>query len=303
MDAMLSWGLDIVRSVQVIASPVMTALMKAVSTLGTEWFYMAALSLVYWCVDRRRGARIAVVFLFSNFLNLWAKTIFAQPRPYQLDPKVGMAEEVTYGLPSNHAQGATVFWGTAARLFRKPWGLVLAIILPLIIGFSRVYLGVHFPTDVFAGWLLGAAIVAVDAFLGDRISAFIGSLDLRIKALAVAVIAFVMNALYPSDMSISALFLGSLLGFLLAEKEADFSVEGALGQRILRWLVGMAGALAIYLGLKLLFPGPGSDLYVLLRFVRYALVGAWFGFGAPWAFLRLKLARPAGGAAGAVKAG
>jgi hypothetical protein len=296
MDAILSWGLDLVRSIQTIANPTMTFVMKALSTLGTEWFYMAALSLVYWCVDRRRGMRIGVVFLFSNFLNLWIKTIFAQPRPFQLDPSVGMASEVTYGLPSNHAQGAVVFWGRAALLFRKPWGLVLAILLPLAIGFSRVYLGVHFPTDVMVGWLLGAVIVALDAVIGDRLEALAHRLNMRVKALVVAVVALGMNVLYPSDTSISGLFLGALLGFLLTEKYADFSVDGGLGQRILRWLLGMGGALVVYLGLKAVFPGPGTELYDLLRFVRYGLVGAWFGFGAPWLFLRLKLAPEARGA-------
>jgi membrane-associated phospholipid phosphatase len=292
MDGMLSWGLDLIRSVQQIASPVLTIVMKGITTLGTEWFYLAALPLVYWCVDRRRGIRVGVLFLFSSFLNQWFKNLFTQPRPFELDPAVGLANETSYGLPSGHAQSSVVFWGAIAPLFRKPWGLVLAIFLPLVIGFSRIYLGVHFPTDVFAGWLIGGVIVAIDAIFGDRIEAFLRKQSLRIKAFGAAAIALVMNFLDKTDTSIAGIFLGASLGFLFAEKYAAFEAKGKIGQKILRYVVGLAGAAVIYLGLKAVLPGQGSELYALCRFLRYALVGAWIGIGAPWLFLKLRLAEP-----------
>lgn len=292
MNGILAWGLDLIRTVQQVASPALTVVMKAITVLGTEWFYLAALPLIYWCVDRRRGIRIGLLFLFSSFLNLWFKDLWAQPRPFEFDASVGLASETSYGLPSGHAQGSIVFWGSASPLFRKPWGLLLAIVLPLVIGFSRIYLGVHFPTDVFAGWLIGGALVAVDAIFGDRISGFLGKQSFRVKAVAIALIALAMNFLDQRDTSIAGIFLGAGLGFLLAEKYAAFEARGGLGAKVLRYLVGLAGAAVIYLGLKAILPGQGSELYALCRFLRYALVGAWIGFGAPWVFLRLRLAEP-----------
>ena len=302
MEGILSWGLELIRDVQQMASPSLTVIMKAITALGTEWFFLASLPLVYWCVDRRRGARIGVIFLCSSFLNLWFKDLFTQPRPFELDPAVGLAHETSYGLPSGHAQGAVVFWGTVAPLFRKPWGLVLAIVLPLVISFSRIYLGVHFPTDVFAGWLIGGMIVAIDAIFGDRISAFLSKQSFRIKAVGAAALALAMNFLDKNDTSISGVFLGAALGFLLADKYAAFEARGPAGKRVLRYLVGLAGAAVIYLGLKAILPGKGEELYALCRFLRYALVGAWIGFGAPWAFLKLRLADPSPAAAPAVAA-
>jgi membrane-associated phospholipid phosphatase len=292
MNGILAWGLDLIRTVQQIANPALTVVMQVITALGTEWFYLAALPLIYWCVDRRRGIRVGLLFLFSSFLNLWFKDLWTQPRPYEFDSSVGLAHETSYGLPSGHAQGSVTFWGAAAPLFRKPWGLVLAILLPLVIGFSRIYLGVHFPTDVFAGWLIGGAIVTVDAIFGDRISAFLGKQALRTKAIAMALIALAMNFLDMRDTSIAGIFLGAGLGFVLAEKYAAFEAKGRLGAKILRYLVGLAGAAVIYLGLKAVLPGQGEPLYALCRFLRYALVGAWIGLGAPWVFLKLRLAGP-----------
>ncbi len=290
MDSMLAWGLDIVRLTQRAATPALTFLMKGFTALGSEWFYFAILPLVYWCVDRRRGARLGLVFFVSSFLNLWLKDLCAQPRPYELDPKLGMAHEASYGLPSGHAQGTTVFWGLVARDIARPWGVLLAVFLPLVVGVSRVYLGVHFPTDVFAGWALGLVILAADAVLGERAERGLARLDLRVKAGLVAAIAFAMNALDMRDTSVSGAFFGVGLGFVFAPRLAAFSAKGQLAQRLLRYILGLAVAACLYVGLKAVFPGAGSELYALFRFVRYGALGAWVSLGAPWVFLRLGLA-------------
>jgi len=57
-----------------------------------------------------------------------------------------------------------------------------------------------------------------------------------------------------------------------------------------RFLIGAIGLLGLYLGLSYIFPGEGEPLYAVMRFVRYTLVGLWVGLGAPWLFLKLRLA-------------
>jgi uncharacterized membrane protein YGL010W len=73
-----------------------------------------------------------------------------------------------------------------------------------------------------------------------------------------------------------------------------FNAGGAVWKRILRFVLGLVGVLVFYLGLDLLFgliaPDAQTLLPFVLRYVRYTLVGAWVSFGAPWLFIRLKLA-------------
>jgi hypothetical protein len=132
-----------------------------------------------------------------------------------------------------------------------------------------------------------------------------------------------MNGLHPEDSSLAALFLGFGGGYSLMLHSFPFSARGPVNGRppafwmyAARYVLGLAGAGAIYLGLRLLFPGEGSLLsgipgwggdtafYDLGRFIRYALVGLWASVGAPRLFLTLGIAggtgeAPASGVTGA----
>jgi membrane-associated phospholipid phosphatase len=290
MDPILAWGLDVVRGVQTAMNPALTAVMRGLSVAGAELCFLVILPLVYWCVDKRRGLRMGVLVFLSEGVNARLKLAFAQPRPYQLDPAVGLSQEPTYGLPSGHAQRSVVIAGKTAPLFKKPWGLVVAIAFPLLVGLSRVYLGVHFPTDVFAGWALGALFLALDFLFGDRIERLASKLRESLALAIVTAVALFLNLLTGTDAMISGAFFGFAGAAVYARKSAPFSVDGSLGKRALRFLVGIASVALIYVLPKLALAGIEAGGPPIWRFARYALVGAWVSLGAPWLFMRLGLA-------------
>lgn len=292
MEAMIAWGLDVIRAVQTIEGPILTAAMRAITQLGSEYFYLVALPVLFWCVDARFGLRFGAVFLASSFLNSWLKVILSVPRPYTIDPAVGLAHETSLAMPSGHAQGSATFWGLLGPKIKRPWGLILALAVPLLVGFTRVYLGVHYPSDVLMGWALGWGIALAWLFYGPRVEALIGKAPLRAKLILAAAASFAMNALLPSDTSLSGVFLGTCLGAaMLFEKFGFDAAAGGLKLKGARLALGVLGLGALYFGLKLVFPGEGSSLYALFRFLRYALIGAWVSLGAPWLFMRLGLAK------------
>lgn len=291
MAEILAWGLDVVRAVQTVANPVLTVFFKVITVLGSEYFFLLLLPVVYWCVDHRKGLRLGIVVLTSAVLNAWLKIVFAQPRPYDLDPSVGMAYEPSHALPSGHSQNSATFWGTVAPWMRRPWGIVLALLMPFLIGLSRIYLGVHFPTDVFLGWALGGLFAAVHAIWGDSLQALMERLPGRAKIVLAAVAALGMNALNRDETGLPGALLGVVAGAVLAAEHARFDASsGSPGKKALRFLVGIVGAAVVYFGLKTLFPGRESASYALFRFVRYGILGAWVSLGAPWLFLRTRLA-------------
>jgi hypothetical protein len=291
MEAMLAWGIDVIQGIQTIATPGLTGVMKILTLAGSEYFYILFLPILFWCIDERFGARFGLVFLFSSFVNSWLKEAFAQPRPYNLEPAVGLSHETSYGLPSGHAQGTSTFWGLLAPRIRRPWGLILAIVIPLLISFTRLYLGVHFPTDVFLGLALGWGIAIVSAVFGDRIVVLVSSWNSRLKIIVAALVALGMNALNMADTSMPGAFFGTAVGIVFLSSKLGFDASsGSTLKKIARFLIGLLVLVAIYLGGKLVFPGEGESLYALFRFVRYGLMGFWISFGGPWLFLRIKLA-------------
>jgi hypothetical protein len=80
----------------------------------------------------------------------------------------------------------------------------------------------------------------------------------------------------------------------LTEQFLHFSADGSLWQRVARLVVGSVVIVGLRYGLALIFPDEGEPLYFLMRTVRYGAMGLWAGLGAPWLFLRLRLASPKG---------
>ncbi len=289
MDALTAWGLEFVRATQDTLGRAFLLPMQAITLLGSELFALAALPLIYWCVDRKKGARIGILVLFSAFANLWVKTLFKLPRPYELDPSLELARENTSAFPSGHSQNSIAFWGAALTVLPKGIGLAAFIALPLLVGLSRIYLGVHFPVDVMAGWALGGFFVALFYGIGLRIEAALHNLESRFRMIIVAAVALAMNFLMPEDAMLGGAFLGSGIGFVLVSKNLRFEAKGRLADKAMRYVLGMAGAVVIYLGPKYLlgdsFPAQAS----LIRFLRYGLLGFWVSYGAPLVFLKLRL--------------
>ena len=137
-------------------------LMRAASPLGSTLGVIVAagaLAITAWHEDDRRGAVIAAgIVIAAIVLNPLLKTIFARPRPELI---AVISAPRSYAFPSGHAAGATAAYTMAAvelgRL-RPRWRVWLrpaAVTLIVLVGVSRVYLGVHWPSDVAAGWAFG----------------------------------------------------------------------------------------------------------------------------------------------------
>lgn len=298
MDIVWQWGLQVIVSVQHLRTPLLDTVMNAFTFLGEEEFYLLLLPLLLWSVDGRLGARVVVIFLISVVLNGALKDAFMHPRPGDLDPAVAIASSEGYGLPSGHAQEGAVVWGSVAVWARQGWIRAGALALAALVGISRVYLGVHFPTDVAAGWVIGAALLIVYLWalpLVSRVGRTLpAALLIPVISGAPAIIAF----LHPIKDTAGAMgaLAGVGLGLWVAVRTTGIGTEGPPAQRILRFAVGAPVALVIYLGLKSVFPGETSTWYLAFRFLRYWAVGMWMGWGAAWVFRRLHLAplrRPA----------
>ena len=289
IQEILNWGIDVITLLQHFKADFFVLFMKGITLIGNKTAYLIMMPVVLWCVDFRIGVRTGLVFLSSAYLNFVFKDILAQPRPFILEPSLNLIEASGYGLPSGHAQGSLVFFGMLALLIRKRWFTVISVILILLIAFSRIYLGVHFPTDILGGWFLGGCLLFGYLKLGNRFEQIVAQCSLWQQMVFLAATTGIMSIYVTHEtIVIVAAFFGLGIGTILSIGFNYIQKPGSFSQQILRLVTGLAIGAAIYIGLTLIFPRNGEPLYEPLRFVRYFILVLWFTSGAFWLFRRFE---------------
>lgn len=138
-----------------------TSLMLAATmigdTLGRLLIVGLALAGLIWARRRAAARWFALVMAGGTLLNLGLKQIFAAPRP-DLLPHLDIVH--SYSFPSGHSAGNMMLFGALALLADRAAAYVAAGIAIALIGVSRVWLGVHWPSDVLAGWIEGLGWLA-----------------------------------------------------------------------------------------------------------------------------------------------
>ena len=320
MEALQEFSFIIIRALQSL-SPGLDGLMKFFSFLGSVEFYLLLVPLIYWTMNSSLGMRLLLVLVSTDFLGMAFKQLFHQPRPYWLGEVKGLATETSYGIPSTHSSDSLAVWGYLAFQLKRNWLSILGGSLVFFIALSRLYLGVHFLHDVLFGWLIGGIVIYTFLKSEARVGAWWQAQGLGVQillgfAISAAMIlvgllvlvsiagspdpeqwaSFSREARSPTYyFTLAGAFFGAVTGYALMRRFARFQTAGSVGQRVGRYLLGMAGVLAFYLGLDLAFAMLAADetlLGYLLRYIRYGTATLWLTFLAPWIFLKLKLAKP-----------
>lgn len=159
----MEWEFSILYALQEIHNPILDQIMVFISALGDDGILWIAIGVICLCMKKHRkmGFQVLITLLCTFIIgNLILKNIFARPRPCDIDTAVAMLISRPHGhsFPSGHSINSM---SAAFALFlnNKKIGIP-AVILATLIGFSRMYLFVHFPTDVFGGFAI-AIIVAI----------------------------------------------------------------------------------------------------------------------------------------------
>lgn len=293
MNPIFQWGLEFIQAIQMAKGPALTTLFLAITSLGSKEFYFLLLPLLLWSVNFVVGARVAAVFLLATYVNVSLKDLFALPRPVELDPSVELYDVMGYGLPSGHAQLSVVIWGILADALDRTWSWILAGVLAALIGFSRIYLGVHFPTDVLAGWLIGILLLVAYVVFHRQLEKWLEARNLGAQLAAAVILSLVLLLVHATDdtASLTGVLLGAGTGVALLRRNFDYDAGGSFWQRGARVLLGLAVLLALRFGLKAISPERPEALSIAARFLRYAILGLWIGLGAPWLFRTLGLTR------------
>jgi membrane-associated phospholipid phosphatase len=318
MDALQEFGIQLIQVFQLM-SPTLDGIMEFFTFLGRTEFYMIFITFLYWIVDSTIGFRVFMVLLSTDIVSMAFKHLLHQPRPYWVGDVKQMGVETSYGLPSSHASDSLSVWSYLAYVFKKRWLWITSVVIILLISFSRLYLGVHFPHDVVGGWLIGLGILFIFIRYEQRISDWLNSrstnyqivFGFAISILFIIIGLIVAAVIAPtpdpdswvqfstearsltSYFTNAGAFFGAFAGFVLMKSHAYFQNGGSWLQKTGRYVIGIIGVVIALYGLDYIFSMITADESIpgyILRYIRYSTTTFWVMFGAPWVFLKLNLA-------------
>ena len=148
-------------------SPLAVTVASLISMLGEHLAVTAVLGFLYWCYDKEYAKYVGLNAIAAVMWNPMVKNLVFRRRPYcdhesirclkPVEPEADIYDLKAqgYSFPSGHSATAAATWVSMPLYRPHPVLTVLAVVLPLLVGVSRVCLGVHYPTDVLAGWALG----------------------------------------------------------------------------------------------------------------------------------------------------
>lgn len=283
MEGLLDWGADVVRALEGWR-PTFDTLFRLLTRLGEVEFFFLFLATVYWVVDRDLAVRIAVLLAASTLTNAWLKSGFGQPRPGAHDPTLSPLLDLdTLGFPSGHAQSAVVIWGSILLVYRGRWVRLACVAALVLVPFSRLYLGVHFPHDLVGGYFVGAVLLWAGArWLPTAIARFF-SMSVRAQLLLAIGLPFAGASvlLNPSAVRAAASFAGGFAGLVVERHWIGCPDVAGSVPRLRRLLIGSVGVAALW------WFGYG-DLGLAVNSIGLLAIAFWVAAGAPWAFQQVE---------------
>ena len=210
----------------------------------------------------------------------------------------------SYSTPSGHAQSAGTFYSYLDQRLSAKWTRILYYSLIVLIGFSRVYLGVHYLEDVILGWLIGIGVTYIfmryiEDKLPDHYKETSNNIIIGLFAttLAISLIVGYLNQWGQGAQDLttfSGLFSGLVLGIKLEEHFVNFDARSkSLGNGVVRYILGLAISFTVLFGLDILFgfiAGDESLLGFILRYIRYTSFILSATVIVPYLFVKIGLA-------------
>ncbi len=287
-----------------IDNSTLESIMKVITYLGESIIYIGVLLILYYAWDKKKAYRAIFLVFSSTVINASSKAAFSLDRP---NTSWGYTDpgEPSYGLPSGHAQISSTFWGVLTSFITK-WGMItVAIILPLLIGFSRIYLVVHWFTDVLMGFGLGLIIIAIYLTIKQPIENHLEKQSTVIKMLYIGLLLVViaLPIIFLHDLGVQAekeymfsnlkyltFFITVSMSYILEDNFVNFENKVDKWWKIIvRVIFGIVVITLIYLYDNVFYdPDPVTTTKPIVDLVVYSLLGPIIILLFPWLIKKLK---------------
>ena len=280
-----NWEVDLLIWLQAHAGSVIIKIAKLMAYFGDEFVMIALLGFLYWCWDKELGRFLGTGMAMGIVAGPMIKNTMLRKRPYMDHDRIACYKPVApdaglydisaqgYSFPSMHSSNSTIMFGSLIWGGTAKWYLRLpAILMPVLVGVSRCVVGVHYPTDVLAGWILGLVILYINGFLNKRFE-HRGRVNLVIFLLSLTGIFFCRSEDYFTG-------LGVMAGYFLSIPFEERFVHFDNTRNPVKMMLRLAGGFGLFFGISYLLKKPFSEEFLetaelasfMVRFLRYAIV-------------------------------
>ncbi len=275
--------MEVILFIQTFKTPFLDCFFQFITMAGEQPFFLLLACWFTWCYDKESGWRLGFIFLTGTALNSVLKDIFRIPRPIGRDEISSIRTHTAkgYSFPSGHTQSAALCWFSIIKIYRKKYLFITGISIVILVGISRLYLGVHWPSDVIGGAFIGAAWVFVADYIWTR---FNGAGNFRFTVIILLIMVTVC-CIFPSNYMIrtTGAAAGFLSGIILEKRYLNFHPSGNIINSVIRFIAGIAVAVLLLQGSKILLPEGG-----ITTGVTFAILGFWITYGAPVFFTSIE---------------
>ncbi|PGS12186.1 phosphatidic acid phosphatase [Bacillus cereus] len=262
---------------------VLTTFFKLVSSIANETLYLIIISILYWCVSKRKAFHMIVILCFSGYMGLVVKEFMKIPRPYTYDGIQALYEKSAagYSFPSTHVQLATTFWGSFMILCKKRIIWIIGIIFIILVTTSRLYLRVHWLSDIIGAVLISVIVVYLYTKVTVKLS------DRKFILLQRIVLVFSLIMYFMTDQidnfKLLGVLTGSTIGIMLENHFIKMNENNNLKMQVIKTVLGLSVMLIMQFILKKVIPD--------MHYLRYVLTGITITFLCPFIFRILRLER------------
>ncbi|QSX06377.1 phosphatase PAP2 family protein [Sedimentibacter sp. zth1] len=279
----MEFQIEIIKFIQTFSNAFLDVFFEALTLFGEETLLVVIASYVFLSIDKNKGYKLIFTIVSGTCFNAIIKNIFKIQRPIGIEGILSKRVETAtgYSFPSGHTQASSTFWTTLCLIFKKKYLYIFSIILIFLVGLSRIYLGVHWPTDVVFAAIFGFSW----ALLINKAFDYIYKSKNYYIIIFCSVIFTILTLIFGDNdfYKSSGLLLGLSVGYVLENKYINFSNIMSFKNKVFSYIIMLGGLLLIKSVLKLFFPST-----LIFSLIRYFFVGFW-GFGiAPYFIKKLQ---------------